>query len=266
VTDNKTDLSINGGIMIKIKLCLLLIVVIALTGCKGEKPNPVPDSSIQSKEDYEIKEPALEDEVENSEQETNEQNDADENEIEPKEQDPVKDGFKRGKVYPSPMYDLSLDYIPDVNLYHKEAEKYKIVVDVFSNWYQMDVHDFIEDAGGELGDCGMNGFSLNKVTKDFVMDETIQNVISEKTPKLDWDRFFGFFDNPLIVTSGTTQKGFPYIQYALNQTKEGERVEYWHFVRVNDEIIIEFHTILDWDNRDEMDYILNSVFLTERDD
>lgn len=36
--------------MIKIKLCLLLIVVIALTGCKNENPNSIPDSSSQIKE------------------------------------------------------------------------------------------------------------------------------------------------------------------------------------------------------------------------
>lgn len=250
--------------MIKIKLCLL-IALIALTGCKGENPKSVSDPSIQSKEDNEIKEPETT-EHPGQEQETNEQNDADENEIESEELDPVKDGFKRGKVYPSPMYDLSLDYIPDVNLYHKEAEKYEIVVDVFNNWYQMDVHNFIEDSGGDLGNSGMSGFSLNKVAKDFIMDETIQNVINEKIPKLDWDRFFGFFDNSLVVTSGTTKKGFPYIQYAHDQIKEGEEVEYWHFVRLSDEIIIEFHTTLDWDDRDEMNYILNSVFLTERDD
>ncbi len=241
--------------MTKIKF-YLLIVIIALTGCKGERPYSVPDSSFQSNED----------EVEHLEQEqqTNEQNNEDENEIKPKEQEPVKDGFKRSKVYPTTMYDLSLDYIPDPNLYNKEAEKYKIVVDVFSNWYQMDVHNFIEDAGEVLGDSGMSGFSLNKVTKDFIMDETIQNVINEKTPKLDWDRFFGFFENSLIVTSGTTKKGFPYIQYTPDQIEEDVVVEYWHFVRVSDEIFIEFHTILDWDNHDEMDYILNSIFLTER--
>jgi len=63
----------------------------------------------------------------------------------------------------------------------------------------------------------MTGFSLNKVVKDFVMDETIYNEINEKTPKLDWDRFLGFFDNHLIVTSETI-----YIQYAPYR----ERVEY----------------------------------------
>ncbi|NYB75951.1 hypothetical protein HZF24_17525 [Sedimentibacter hydroxybenzoicus DSM 7310] len=234
--------------MIKIKLCLLLIIIIALTGCNGEERNIVPDSSIQNKEDNEIKEPETKEETEHIEQE------------------PVKDGFKRGKVYPTTMYDLTLDYVSDPNLYNEEAEKYKIVVDVFNNWYQMDVHNFLEHLENEEGLIGrMNGFTLNIVSKDFIMDETIKSVIDDKTPELDWDPFFGFFDNSLTVTSGTTKKGLPYIQYVPDQIKEGEKAEYWHFVRASDEIVIEFHTILDWDDRDEMDYILNSIFLTERD-
>lgn len=249
--------------MIKFKFCLLLIVVIALTGCKGQKTNPVPGSSIQGKEDDEFKEAATDD-VEHLEQEQNKQNDIDENEIGAKEQDSVKSGFRRGKVYPTTMYDLSLDYVPDLNLYNKEAEKYKIVVDIFNTWNQIDLLNFFEDVEGLTRRT--NGFSLNKVSKDFIMDETIQNVINEKTFNPEWDRFFGFFENPLIATSGTTKKGFPYIQYTPAQIKEGERVAYWHFVRVNDDIIIEFNTILDWDDRDEINYILNSIFLTERED
>lgn len=242
--------------MIKIKLCLLLIVVIALIGCKGKNLNPVTDSSIQSKEDNEIKEPATENESEHSEQEqeTNESNNYDpnnigENQAKNLELEPVKDGFKRATVHPWLIKNgLNFDAVSHPEFDYKELDKSKIIIDVLDDWTQSD-NDFLDS------ERRLEGFSTSRVTKDFIMDKNIQD--------LHHGGGLIHYDDP-IVTSGITDKGYPYIQYAPGGIEEGDKVFYWDFVRVNDELIVEFHTLLDWDDREAITEILNSlVFIKE---
>ncbi len=241
--------------MIKIKLCLLLIVAIALTGCKNENPNPVPNHSIQSSEDDEIEEPKTEDEVENSEQQTNESNNSDqnntgENQVQNLELEPVKDGFKRATVHPWLIKNgLNFEAVSHPEFDDKELDKSKIIIDVLDDWTQSN-DEFLDS------ERRLEGFSTSRVTNDFIMDKSIQD--------LHGGGGLIHYGDSAIVTSGITDKGYPYIQYARGGIKDGDSVSYWDFVRVSDELIVEFHTFLNWDDREAIADILNSlVFIKE---